>query len=161
MRVYETQLPGIGVRYTLRFENGHELVVLARNDGVREVFWRETSDADATPLFELTEETARRVANILNGTYFHPVEDGIEGIFEDARIRWIHIDSDSPIADRTIGEVGIRSRSGVTILGIRRDETTLSDVTAQTRIQPDDVLVAVGSEEDHAAFRDLLNEVDR
>ena len=157
MRVYETELPGVGVRYTLRFDSGGELVVLAHNDGNREVFWRKGGTSDSTRLFELDEDDARKLSDVLEGTYFQPVEEGLEDVFENARIRWIHVAPESPLAGRTVGEAGIRSRTGVTILGIRRDERIIPDVDADTLIEPGDVLVGVGSEESHADLRSMLS----
>lgn len=157
MRVYETEIPGTGVRYTLKFDRGSELIVLLRNGGERELYWRGTSDADSERLFGLDEAEARKLSDILDGTYFHPVDEGLEEVFEDAQIRWIHIDPNAPIVGQTVGDVAIRSRTGVTVLGLRRDGVIVSEVGADTRIEPNDVLVGVGSEESHAELRALLD----
>lgn len=157
MKIYETELPGIGVRYTLKFDAGGELVVLTHNDGEREVYWREQPKSDADRLFTLDENDARKLSDILEGTYFQAVEEGLEDVFENARIRWIHIAAESPLAGQTIGEARIRSRTGVTILGIRRDESIISEVEAETRIEANDVLVGVGSDESHDELRSLLS----
>ena len=157
MKVYETELPGIGVRYTLKFDTDGELVVLTQNDGGRDVYWREGSKSDADHLFTLDEDDARKVSDIFDGTYFQPVEDGLEDVFENARIRWIHIAPESPLAGQTIGQAGIRSRTGVTILGIRRGGTILSEVDAETQIVAEDILVGVGSDEGHEALRAVLS----
>lgn len=155
MKVYETQLPGIGIRYVLQFDEG-ALVVLIHNDGDREVFWRAEAEGDSDRLFEIADDDAIRVANILNGTYFHPVEEGLEDLLEDARIRWIHVSEDASVAGQSVGEARIRSRSGVTILGIRRGREVLSEITPDTRIRAGDVLVAVGTDEAHETVRALL-----
>lgn len=157
MKVYETELPGVGVRYTVRFDGGGELVVLTHNDGEREVYWRERSTSDSDRLFTVDEYEARKLSDILDGTYFQPVHEGLEDVFENARIRWIQIDAESPLVGQTIGDAGIRSRTGVTILGIRRDEAILSEVDADTLIEADDVLVGVGSDDSHADLRSLLS----
>ncbi|WP_435333243.1 cation:proton antiporter regulatory subunit [Haloarchaeobius sp. TZWWS8] len=157
MRIYETQLPGIGVRYTVQFPEKGELIILTQNDGSREVFWRERPTADSDSLFELDEDESKKLSDIFDGTYFQPVEDGLEDILENARIKWIHVDAASPVADRTIGEVSIRSTTGVTILAIRRGDTVLSEIDPSTRIQAGDVLVGVGTDESHRALQSLLD----
>ncbi|MDX1746443.1 MAG: TrkA C-terminal domain-containing protein [Halobacteriales archaeon] len=157
MKVFQTELPGIGVRYTLRFDAGGELIVLTHNDGNREVFWRAGPRSDSERLFELDEDDARKFSDVLEGTYFQPVEEGLEDVFENARIRWIHVDEESPLAGQTIGEAGIRSRTGVTILGLRRDERIITDIDSDTRIEPDDVLVGVGSEASHSKLGAMLD----
>ncbi|WP_380681662.1 cation:proton antiporter regulatory subunit [Salinigranum sp. GCM10025319] len=57
----------------------------------------------------------------------------------------------------TIGEARIRSQTGVTVLGIRRDESISSEVESETRIEPNDVLVGVGSNESHDELRSFLS----
>ena len=156
MKVYETELPGTGVRYTLQFGDGGALVVLLHNDGGRELFWREATDADADRLFRVDVDDARKLSDILDGSYFHPVDEGLEDVFEDARVRWVHVAPEPPVAGRTVGEVSIRSRTGVTVLGVRRGDETLTEVDAGTAIEPDDVLVCVGSEAAHERLRELL-----
>lgn len=157
MRVYETQLPGVGVRYTMRFDSGRELLVLTHNDRTKEVFWRDDTDADAEQLFEVDRTDAKKISDIFAGSYFHPVDEGLEDVLENARLRWIQIDAGSPLAGQTIGEAGIRSRTGVTILGVRRDGRMIADIDARTTIDPNDVLVAVGSDDAHEAFQALLS----
>ncbi|WP_440988330.1 cation:proton antiporter regulatory subunit [Haloarchaeobius baliensis] len=156
MKIYETELPGTGVRYTLQFGDGGALVVLLHNDGDRELFWRASADDDADRLFRVDEDDARKLSDIVEGTYFHPVEEGLAAVFEDARIRWVHVAPEAPVAGRTVGEVSIRSRTGVTVLGIRRGDETRTEVDAGTAIEPDDVLICVGSEDAHDRLRDLL-----
>lgn len=157
MKIYETELPGIGVRYTLRFDGGREFVVLTRNDETRSVFFRADADTDAQRLFDLDAVDAHKLSDILAGTYFHPVEEGLEDVLENARLRWIQVDEASPLSGTTIREAGIRTKTGVTILGIRRGEEMIADVGSATRIEAGDVLVAVGSEESHDDFRAMLS----
>ncbi|MFD1646811.1 cation:proton antiporter regulatory subunit [Haloarchaeobius litoreus] len=156
MKVYETELPGTGVRYTLQFGDDGALVVLLHNDGDRELFWRDAADDDADRLFRVDEDDARKLSAILEGTYFHPVDEGLEDVFENARIRWVHVATAAPVAGRTVGEASIRSRTGVTVLGVRRGDETITEVDAGTAIDPDDVLICVGSEEAHDRLRALL-----
>lgn len=156
MKIYETELPGTGVRYTLQFADGGALVVLLHNDGDRELFWRDAADDDADRLFRVDADDARKLSAILDGTYFHPVDEGLEDVFEDARIRWVHVAPEAPIASRTVGEVSIRSRTGVAVLGVRRGDETITEVDAGTAIEPDDVLICVGSDDAHERLRELL-----
>lgn len=141
----------------MKFDAGGELVVLAHNDGEREVYWRERPRSDADRLFTLDENDARKLSDILEGSHFQAVEDGLEDVFENARIRWIHIDPESPLARQTIGEAGIRSPTGVSILGIRRSDSIISEVDAETRIEANDVLVGGGSDASHDELRSLLS----
>ncbi|SFR32237.1 cation:proton antiporter regulatory subunit [Halogeometricum limi] len=157
MRVFETQVPGVGRRYTLRFPAGGEFVVLLRNDGGRKTYWRENQSVDGDALFEVSESESRKIAEIFDGTYFAPVEDGLREALHDARVRWVEVDDDSPLANRTIRETGIRSRTGVSILAIQRGERTLSTPSPDAEIRPGDVVVVVGTDEAYREFDSYLS----
>ena len=157
MKVFESQIPGVGQRYTLRFPTGSEFVVLMHNDGRRQTYWRPSADADGDELFEVTESQARKVAEIFDGTYFHPVEEGLDDAFEDARIRWVEVTETSPVANRRIRETGLRSRTGVSILAIQRDSETLSNPDSDTELRVGDTLVVVGSDEAYDALNEFLS----
>ncbi|WP_254273469.1 cation:proton antiporter regulatory subunit [Haloarcula marina] len=156
MRVFETDLPGVGRRYTVTFPDGGQLTVLVQNDGPRETYWRGDDDGDSARLFSLSPAQARKLAEIYDGTYFEPAREGIDHALEDARIRWVEVADDDPVAGRTLGESAIRSETGVLVLAVQRGDRTLSSPDADTRIEAGDVLVAVGTDEAHAKLADLL-----
>jgi TrkA domain protein len=156
MRVRETELPGVGVRYDLSFDGGGALVVVIENDGARRVYWRADEDSDSEKLFEAGEPEARKIAEIFDGTYFTPVAEDIEEVFEDARIKWILLSDVSPLVGQTIEEAGIRTKTGVSVIAIERGARTMANPTKDSRFQADDVIVVVGSDEQHSEFSKLL-----
>lgn len=156
MKVFETQLPGVGQRYTLTFPSGGQFVVVLHNDGRRRTYWRDDAATDGEELFEVTESQARKVAEIFDGTYFNPVEEGLDDAFEDARIKWIEIGKASPIANQRIRETELRSRTGVSILAIQRADRTLSNPNSDTEVLPGDILVVVGTDEAYEALDAVL-----
>ena len=161
MRVYETELPGRGLRYAIRFEDGPEFTIVIRNDGRRTAYWRPDADSDSEVLFEATEAEAGKLAEIFEGTYFHPVEADLEDALTDARIRWVHLPGSSVLAGATIRESEIRRRSGVTVIAVQRGDEVISNPDADTRLEADDVLVVVGKDTAHRAFMQLLDVDDR
>lgn len=156
MKVFETHLPGIGRRYTLRFPTGGEFVVVLGDDGARTTYWRPEADTDGEELFEVTESQARKIAEIFDGTYLHPVGPELEEAFENARIRWIAVDDDSRLANTRIRETGLRTRTGVSILAVQREDRTISNPDADAEIRPGDTLVVVGTESAYEALDDYL-----
>ncbi|MFC6864406.1 cation:proton antiporter regulatory subunit [Halomicroarcula sp. GCM10025817] len=156
MKIFETQLPGVGRRYQVSFSEGKALTILIHNDGQRDVFWRENSDADSEELFTTTEREAQKLAEIFDGTFFEPVDDELDDALSDARIKWVSIPSGSPVIGKTISDVGVRTRTGVSILAVERGEQTLPNPTPGTELRAEDVLVVVGSGEAHKAFEELL-----
>ncbi|WP_435360984.1 cation:proton antiporter regulatory subunit [Haloarchaeobius sp. DFWS5] len=155
MKVFETHLPGVGKRYTISFPTGGEFIVVLHTDGRRQTFWREEDAADSQELFETTESQARKLAEIFDGTYFDG-DDHLEEALENARIRWVSVGEDSPVAGQTIRDTGVRSLTGVSIIAIQRGEATLSNPASDTDIRAGDVLVTVGSDESHDEFARLL-----
>lgn len=151
MKVFETQLPGVGRRYTLSFPSGGEFVVVLHNDGRRRAHRRSGADADSETLFEATEAQARKIAEIFDRTYSHPVEEDLD----DARIRWVVVDERAPVAGRTIGETRLRSLTGASVLAIQRGDRTVPNPGADTEIRAGDTLV-VGTAAAHDALADLL-----
>ena len=154
--VFETQLPGVGRRYTLTFPSGGEFVVVLQNDGQRRTYWREESGAESEESFEATGSQARKIAEIFDGTYFDSVDEELNEALEDARIRWVEIDRTSSIANKTIRESHVRSRSGVSILAIQRGEQTISNPDPDTEIRAGDILVVVGTDGAHESFEKAL-----
>lgn len=156
MDVTETQLPGVGERFTVSFGDGRELVVLIHNEGEQDVFWRDGDDADSERLFSLTERESRTIAEIFDGSYFEPVGEDVEEALTDATIEWVAVSEDSPVVDSTLGAAGIRSKTGATVLAIQRETETVSNPTPSTVLRAGDVLVAVGTAGAHEALETLL-----
>lgn len=156
MKVFETQLPGVGTRYRVTLGGDGTLTIVVHNDGRREVFWRDDPDGDSEPLFSTSEENARNLAEIFDGTYFEPIGEDIEEALSDARIRWVAIPDGSPVSGRTIGAVGIRSKTGITVLAVERGDRTIANPTPTTELLADDILVVVGTDEAHEALETLL-----
>jgi K+/H+ antiporter YhaU regulatory subunit KhtT len=77
VRVFETQLPGIGDRFTVEFEDGGQPVVVIQNEGGRVVYWRPTSEAEKERLFEATDREGRTLAEVFDGSYFEPVAETV------------------------------------------------------------------------------------
>lgn len=157
MDVHETQLPGIGSRFTIRFEQGGELIVLLHNEGNQDVFWRADPDDDSQKLYSVTERQARKLAEIFDGTYFEPVaSDDLEEVWEDAVVEWVEIDSDSVAVGKSIRGLGIRTRTGVTVIAVQRGTETIANPDADLQMESGDVLVTVGTEDAHESFEQLL-----
>ncbi len=64
------ELPGIGTRYDLAgLRVPQRLSVIVHKDGHRELYAFESADSDPTAVVGLTEDQARLLAAVLNGSY--------------------------------------------------------------------------------------------
>lgn len=62
-----------------------------------------------------------------------------------------------PLANKTFQENELRKKYGVTVVTIKRDNQILTELTAETLILPDDILIMVGPQENLTNARKLFN----
>lgn len=148
MTVYEADLPGVGKKFEVELDGDRRLVIVIHNTGRREVFVRPDPDADAERLFDLSDRLARQVGTILEGAYFQPIRtDTIDTVLsDDTLIEWAKVATDSPLAETTLAETRLRQEIGVSVIAIQRGEETITNPEPETRIEPDDTLVVLGSQ---------------
>lgn len=63
----------------------------------------------------------------------------------DITINALTIESGSPLAGKTLGEFNLRKRHNVTILAIHRGDKTLTGLSGETRLEPDDIAIVYGT----------------
>jgi CPA2 family monovalent cation:H+ antiporter-2 len=65
----------------------------------------------------------------------------------ELEIEAIRIHEDSPLAGHTLSEIELRKKYGVTVLAIQRSDKTITNPTADTQIQAQDIIILIGSRE--------------
>lgn len=68
-------------------------------------------------------------------------------------VNFFHVSAPKSLAGRTLGETGIREKSGCTVVGIQRGDAPVSAPAANMRISMGDVLVLIGTDEGERSFR--------
>ena len=158
--VQETRLPGIGVKYVLRLDDGGRVAVILHNDGPREIYYfTRAGDEDPRAVIELDDDEARQLGAVLGGAYERPkiVED-LEMAIGELGIEWVPVPDTSPAIGKTLAECGFRARTGITIIAILREPEPVAGAQPTDVIQRGDTLVAVGKLGQYPAFRRLLAE---
>jgi TrkA domain protein len=155
------ELPGIGRRYDVLGERGGRVAVVLHHTGRRDVyaFERQSADDDGDPdaVIELSDPQARKLGAILGGAYFKPpAVQEIEAIIGDLLIEWVTLDELSPVVGRSIQDLQIRQRSGMTIVAIVRGTTAVPAPEPTEVLEGGDRLVVVGKQEDFSAFTRLV-----
>ncbi len=146
--IKESDLPGIGKKFTLELDSGDKLVVVIRSSGEREVFKFIKNNDEPTSVTTLNDEEARQVGAILSGTYFQPViEEGQKLTMKNATMEWIKIIPDSTLANKNIEELDIRKKTGVTITTIIRGETVIPNPPTSEILKPQDTIIIIGNNE--------------
>jgi CPA2 family monovalent cation:H+ antiporter-2 len=67
------------------------------------------------------------------------------GTLTDVEVDTCRIEPDSPAVGRTLGQLSIRPRTGASVIALTRRGVTESNPSARTSLQPDDIVVLLGS----------------
>ena len=92
--------------------------------------------------------------------YAHSIEQGDDyrmlSQLRDAEqqfiLQWVPLSSESPIANKSIGESEIRKRTGASVVGVVREEQLNSNPDADFVLLPNDLVAIIGSEKNREAF---------
>lgn len=157
MRVYESEVPGVGRKFELELTGEKSVVVVVHHDGRCELFRRDGPDADGEKILDLKGEQANRLGSILEGAYFESIDvDSLSVPLGEAIIEWVEVTETSPVAGKTLSESDIRSETGTSIIAIQRGERTISNPPPETELDVGDLLVAVGTREEQAELDALV-----
>jgi len=147
MHFRETDLPGVGKRYTLELEDGGELTLIIHNTGRREIYIIEDEDEEPTCVISLTEDEAKELGFLLAGTTYQPVApEKMELIMKEMVMEWVKVGKGSNLVSKTIAEAQIRKKTGASIVAIIRDGDMLVNPDPNaTTIAGGDILVVAGT----------------
>jgi TrkA domain protein len=156
--ITQTRLPGVGVRYDVPLESGARLGVLAHRTGRRELFLYRARDPDAVAAeVVLTPEEGKVVADLLGGTELVESLSRLQQQVEGLAIDWIELPPASGFVGRTIADAEVRSRTGVSIVAVIRDDEASPAPGPDFRFAAGDTAVVVGTPEGIATAASLLS----
>ena len=144
--VNEIPLPGIGVRYEFVTHDGRRIGVVHHRSGVRELVRYEGDDPDTSrDLLRLGPEDSRTLAELLGASQvardLAELEQGVEGLAVDR----LPLAADGPFHERSIGDTGARTRTGVSIVAVLREGTAHPAPGPEFGLLGGDTLVVVGT----------------
>ena len=84
----------------------------------------------------------------------------MSGCLSDSEMKVIQLEEGSPFAEKTIAEIGMRKKYGVTILAIRREDKMEPNPSADKQLQADDVLILFGASENMNKCMELCRSAD-
>ncbi|MDQ4144478.1 MAG: hypothetical protein M3198_12175 [Actinomycetota bacterium] len=149
-------LPGIGRRYELACEDGGVLTVVIHHTGRRDVYVL-PSDGDEASTVTLNDAQARTAGAVLSGTYFTPTAvRRVQEVIDDLVTDWVVLTPGSPGTGHSIGELQIRSQTGVAVMAILRGNSVIHGPAPDEVLQAGDRLVVTGRRENLQAFQRLV-----
>ncbi len=155
MKIRETDLPGIGKKYGVSLKSGKELVIIIHNTGRREIYLMEGEEPSC--FIELTDEEAKELGFLVAGATYQPVSaEKMEMILQQVVMEWIKVEEGSNLANKTIAQLEIRKKTGVSIIAIEREGKVIpSPDPYKEKIEVGDVLITVGTRQQIKAFLEL------
>ena len=76
--------------------------------------------------------------------------------FSDVEIRSIRVGKNSEVAGKTLGDLDIRKKYGVSVLAISRSHRLIYDLGAETELKPDDILLLISPPQKLEEIRSLF-----
>jgi TrkA domain protein len=146
--IEETELPGVGTRFDFATRSGERIGVLVHRSGRRDLLLYDRDDPDACRSTVALDETdAHTLSELLGGVrlleHLDEVRQGVEGL----TIEWLRVEPSARLASSTLADAAIHTTTGVSIVAIVRGPEVIVSPGADERLQPDDLVVAVGTAE--------------
>lgn len=146
VEIFETPLPGIGVRYEFDTEHGRRLGVLVHRDGERDmlVYCKDDVDSCSETLTLSTHEAASLV-ELLGGTKITERLSDLRHEVQGLSIEWVSVESTSPLANHTIGDGRIRTETGASVVAVLRSGESFPGPGPEFTLLPGDTALVIGS----------------
>ncbi|MEX0668065.1 MAG: potassium transporter TrkA, partial [Acidimicrobiia bacterium] len=123
-KIEKTELPGHGVRYDFITSEDQRIGVIHSRTGRRDLFVCAPEDPDLVAVtIRLNEEEAHNLVDMLGGSQVVADLNHLQQQVEGLAIDWLPVLDDAHAANRTIGDLRVRTRTGVSIVAALRDGT--------------------------------------
>jgi TrkA domain protein len=153
----ETRLPGVGVRHDFVTEDGRRVGVITHHSGRKELLVYSERDPDAcSEVVSLGVEESVGLTELLGGSKVHAALQDLQQQVEGLTIDWLHVAEGWWTTGHTITDTQLRRRTGVSIVAIIRDGTTIPSPAPDHDLAAEDTIVLVGTPEGMNAAMALL-----
>jgi TrkA domain protein len=144
----QTELPGIGKRFSLKLSSGQIVSIIIHHSGKREIYVLD-EDGDVECTVTLTDQEAREMGMVLAGAFYQPVTgDKMELLMKQMVMEWVELPPDSPLVGKTLAEADVRKKTGVIVIGVvRNNEMIPAPDPKSFKFQAGDIVIAVGNRE--------------
>ncbi|ASK62875.1 potassium transporter TrkA [Virgibacillus phasianinus] len=157
MNISVSQLPGIGQKITFKTSEDSMLVIIVHHTGKRELYFFEDVDGEEADFaMDLTPEETRELAAQLLGATYQPADIEKMRMFKrQIIVDYIKVKEKSVLVNKSIEESDVRNKTGATIIGIVHGDDVIAIPETDTTLQPGDVLMSIGKEDQISALSKL------
>ena len=155
--ITETDLPGIGKRFSISTAAGETVTVISHLTGRRDIY-HSSREEEEPALLTLTDEEARQLSAVLGDIFFKPTPLDMlrSALASKANIDLAKVPKGSAAVGASLKQLDVRRHTGASVLAIQRGEETLANPQASTVLMEGDVLIAIGTPEDLKKLDRLL-----
>jgi TrkA domain protein len=153
----EAYLPGVGKKFWLDTAAGEKLTVIQHNDGRYELYMFKKGEEFPSAALTLTEYEAMDAGSVLFGRFEHRIVETMDVVMKDLVIEWAKVGEGSALAGRSIQEMEVRRRTGVSIVAVIRGDKGIPSPSAEEVINKGDLLMLIGGKPSVEKFKaDML-----
>lgn len=157
--VYETKLPGVGVRHDFTTESGDRVGVIVHRTGRREIVVYSGDDPDAcSPMLDMSANDTRVFGELLGASQVVEAVGAVQHEIDGLAIEWVHVPPTSHAVGTSIEAGQFRTRTGASIVAVVRGDETIPAPTPDFEFAAGDTAVAVGTTEGLEALRNLITD---
>jgi TrkA domain protein len=144
----QTDLPGIGKRFSIKLSSGQTISIIIHHSGKREIYVLD-EDGDVECTVVLTDQESREMGMILAGAFYQPVSgDKMQLLMKQMVMEWIELPENSSLINKTLAEADVRKKTGVIVIGVVRNNEMIPAPDPKTfKFQKGDILIIVGNRE--------------
>ena len=156
--VNQTALPGVGIRFDFETKAGDRVGVIAHHTDHYDLLIYDKMDPDScSTLLPLDAEDAHTLTELLGGSQVSESQQQMKQSVAGLIIDWVPVHEDWSCSGHTIREIGVRAKTGVSIVAIIRDEETIPSPEPDFELQAGDMALVVGTQDGIAKAFELLH----
>lgn len=146
MEIFETPLPGLGIRYEMTLANGEHIGVVVLRDGRRELVKYRPDDPDTCAgMLELEPHESAALVELLGGSKVTERLSDLRYEVEGLSMEWVTMPATSRLCGGTIADGAIRTTTGASVVAVIRGSTSFPGPGPEFRFEADDIVLVMGA----------------
>ncbi len=145
-RIYETPLPGVGVRHDYTVSDGTRVGVITHRSGRKELLIYESSDPDTcAQSLRLDEDDEHTLAEMLGAETVSTRLTALAQEVEGLAIDWVRVADDSPFEGATLSHLAAEPYHAAMVVAVQRGDRMHPAPGAHFELHAGDVAIVVGT----------------